>query len=312
MTKEIVIVMGYNAAGKTTITERYEKDGYARFNRDTLGGKLAGVAAAAAGALESGTEKVVLDNTYATVEQRAEVVKVGKRLKIPVKCVHLTTSLEDAQLNACLRMMHRIGKIVDTEELKEIDDPNLFPPAAIFNYKKRFEKPAMTEGFSEIEVVKFERWYPPNWTKKALFVDYDQTLRDSTGDYPYPIHPREVKVLPGRKEKLREYEQEGYYIFGVSNQSGIAKGILTKMEADACFRKTNELLDQDISYRYCPHNIPPVRCYCRKPHPGMGAYYIHTYKLDPRQCIMVGDQTTDKTFAKRCGFKYFDQGDFFS
>ena len=42
-----------------------------------------------------------------------------------------------------------------------------------------------------------------------------------------------------------------------------------------------------------------------------GAYFIQKYNFNPNNCIMVGDQTTDETFAKRCGFKYEDQSSFF-
>jgi len=309
--KEIVIVMGYNAAGKTTLTEELVNDGYARFNRDTIGGKLAEVAKQAEIALKNGEDKVVLDNTYGTVEQRAGVIAVGKRLGIPVRCIHLNTSLADAQMNACLRMMDRIGRIADTAELSKINDPNLFPPAAIFAYKNRFEKPTKTEGFSEIEVVKFVRKNPSHWINKALLLDYDDTLRRSTGPKKWPEDPSHVEILPNRKEVLAKYEDDGYLLLGVSNQSAIAKGLDEDIAID-CFERTNELLGFDIEYKYCPHSVPPVKCYCRKPQVGNGAYFIWKYHLDPSQCIMVGDQTSDKTFATRCGFQYKDEAEFFA
>ena len=45
--------------------------------------------------------------------------------------------------------------------------------------------------------------------------------------------------------------------------------------------------------------------------PGLGVEFIEVYKLDPKQCIVVGDQTSDKTFARRCGFNYIDANTFF-
>jgi histidinol phosphatase-like enzyme len=57
--------------------------------------------------------------------------------------------------------------------------------------------------------------------------------------------------------------------------------------------------------------VPPITCYCRKPAPGMGAYFIEKYKLNPAKCIMVGDMGSDKTFAARCGFQYADASEFF-
>lgn len=311
--KEIVIIIGYNAAGKTTLTKSYLDKGYVRVNRDTMGGSLADVIEEADKQLRGGAERLVMDNTYPTVEQRAGVVKLGKKHNIPVRCVWLNTSFEDAQLNACMRMMQRIGKIADSTELKKLNDPNLFPPVAIFNYKKVFEKPTNAEGFSIIDKIEFKREFPKDWKNaKALIVDFDDTLRRSTGPEPYPTKPEHVELLPGRAEILQKYKDDGYLLFGASNQSGVAKKKLTHDDAVACFEATIEKLGVKFDeYMFCPHNIPPVSCFCRKPHPGIGAYFISKYQLDPSQCIMVGDQTSDKTFASRCGFRYFDQDEFF-
>lgn len=114
-----------------------------------------------------------------------------------------------------------------------------------------------------------------------------------------------------RKEKLDEYVKKGYTLLGVSNQSAIGKGSLTKQAAIACFEKTNELLGHKIDYVFCPHNSFPIACYCRKPMPGNGVVLIEKYKLSAKDCIFVGDQTSDKTFAARCGFKYQSEGEFF-
>ena len=69
-------------------------------------------------------------------------------------------------------------------------------------------------------------------------------------------------------------------------------------------------LGLEIRVRFCPHNVPPT-CYCRKPQAGMGVGLIREHDLDPSQCVYVGDQTTDKTFAKRLGFQYEDAKSFF-
>ena len=44
---------------------------------------------------------------------------------------------------------------------------------------------------------------------------------------------------------------------------------------------------------------------------GLGVHFIHKYKLDPSKCIMVGDMTSDRTFAKRLGFQFEWAKDFF-
>jgi HAD superfamily hydrolase (TIGR01662 family) len=95
-------------------------------------------------------------------------------------------------------------------------------------------------------------------------------------------------------------QKEGYLLLGASNQSGVAKGQLTAADAEACFAETAKQLGVEFTeVKYCPHKVPPIGCYCRKPGPGMGVELIVKYKLDPKQCIFVGDQTTDKSFAEK-------------
>lgn len=321
--REIVIIMGYNAAGKSTIVKEFENNGYHRINRDLTGGTLDGQADLARKALKSGKNKIVLDNTYATIESRESIIAVGKELNLPVKCVWLTTSMEDAQLNACMRMMDRCGKILGPEELKKQKDPNLFPPVALYSWKNRFEnkdkkekhpgkqEPKLEHGFASVDKIAFHRQWGPEYVNKALILDFDDTLRTSTGPKEWPEDVSHVKILPGRTEKLAEYQKQGYLLLGASNQSAIAKG-LPYDTAVACFEKTLDLLGHKIEYQFCPHKVPPVSCYCRKPAPGLGAYFIHKHKLNPAECIMVGDATSDQTFATRCGFKFQWTKDFFA
>lgn len=308
---EIVLVMGYNAAGKSTYVTEYTDKGYHRVNRDEIGGKLDNLPQIVADLHKKGTQNFVLDNTYADIESRKSIIECAKKLKVPIKCIWLDTSFENAQFNACQRMIRKAGRLLDPTDFKTCKDPNLFPPVALFSYKKRFQKPTISEGFSTVEKVAFVRKKDPKYKNKALILDYDDTLRQTDNPHGYPTKPSEVKILPGRKEKIQEYKKQGYILLGASNQSGVAKGILTSQDAVDCFEETNRQLGFDIEYFFCPHNIPPVACYCRKPHCGIGVHFIEKHKLDASQCIMVGDQTTDETFAERCGFKYVDQQEFF-
>jgi HAD superfamily hydrolase (TIGR01662 family) len=320
--------MGYNAGGKSSLVQGYVDTGYFRMNRDETGGTLNALAEKARNEIVGGRDKIVLDNTYLTAESRESIIAVGAELGIPVRCVWLTTSFEDAQLNACLRMCQKTGHILMPDEFKSgpyKNDPNLFPPVVLFAAKKKLppkggdkkarearelNMPSIKEGFAVIEERKFVRVWPATYTNGAYLFDYDDTLRRSTGKKAWPQDPSEVEILPGRKEKLDELAATGVLLLGVSNQSAIAKD-LDEDVAIACFERTNELLGHKIEYQYCPHKIPPVSCYCRKPSSGIGAFFIWKYHLLPSKCTMVGDQTSDKTFAKRCGFEYVDASDFF-
>lgn len=308
--KELVIIMGYNAAGKSTVVQSFVDQGYHRLCRDVEGGNLDGLALKASALLKKGTTSIVLDNTYPTIKSRQSILKVAKDNKIPIRCVLLTTSFEDAQLNACLRMVKKTGKLLQPADFKALNDPNLFPPVALFAYRKEFQKPTTAEGFASITEHEFKRVWGKEYVNKALILDYDGTLRLSKGVQKYPIELEDIEMLPNRVEKLREYQKQGYLLLGASNQSGVARGVPIE-KIIACFEHTNRCLGLEIKYEFCPHRIPPVSCYCRKPHAGMGALFIEKYKLNPSQCIMVGDMTTDETFAERCGFQYVDANDFF-
>lgn len=311
---EIIVLCGYNASGKSTLVKKYTDQGYHRINRDTTGGTLDGQVDHVQKAIASGNVNIVLDNTYMNKQSRASLIAYAKKSKIPIRCVWLMTSFEDAQLNACLRMIRKTGKLLGPEDFKTQKDPNLFPPVALFNYKKNFEKPTTDEGFESVEQVKFVREWGKEYVEPALILDYDDTLRTSTGPEKFPCDPSHIKLLPGRVDKIKAYLKKHNIkkLLGVSNQSGVAKKKLTSDDAVKCFEHTNKLLGLDIEYYFCPHNIPPVNCYCRKPHCGIGALLIEKHKLNPNLCLFVGDQTTDATFAQRCGFNYQEQQDFFS
>lgn len=312
MSQSVVLICGAPASGKSSISKKYTDLGYVYLNRDSAGGKVISLVPKMEKALTEG-KNVVLDNLFSTVASRKPFIDAANGTYIT--CVHLTTSIEEAQINALRRMYQRHGKFfMNAEELKEVKkDPNMFPPLVLFKYRKEFEKPTVAEGFNSVETVPFKREWSKEYVNKALILDYDSNLRES--HHPtldYPTHPREVKILPGRKEKLQEYVDLGYVLCGISNQSGVHKGVLTYDDAVACFQKTNDMLGHKIDYTFCPHQSNPPSCFCRKPGVGNAVKLIEKYHLNPALCIFVGDQTTDKTLAERIGFKFYFTNEFFA
>ena len=308
---ELAILVGLPAAGKTTIVKDYIIKGYISISRDIDGGKLSDIDNKLKTSIDNGIENIILDNTYINKESRRNVINIGLAANYNVTCIYLDTSMEDAQYNAVTRMIQRHGKLFRTaNDYKEVNDSNMFPPAALYSARKLLEVPTKSEGFHNIITIKFKRKHN-GYTNKAILLDYDGTLRITKSGDLYPTNPNDIQILPNRIERLKEYIDKGYILLGVSNQSGVAKGLLTFETAKACFDKTNELLGLNIDVSFCPHSVPPITCYCRKPGVGHGIEFIEKYKLDPDQCIMVGDMTTDKTFSTRCGFKYIDQSVFF-
>jgi D-glycero-D-manno-heptose 1,7-bisphosphate phosphatase len=310
---EIVMMCGLPASGKSSIVEDYKSRGYKKLSRDVVGGSSSGAFTdSLKNLIRQKTEKIILDNTHPTKESREPFILLGKNAGYRMVCVHLTTKIEDAMVNAVGRMVQRHGKLFTTaDDYAKSKDPNMFPIATLYSMKKKFEEPTASEGFDEIKTIKFTRT-PKTYTNKAVIFDYDGTLRETKSGAKFPTDPEDIRILPGRSEKIAELKKQGYIILGVSNQSGVAKGQLTAETAHKCFQRTNELLGHDIDYRFCGHSVPPIVCYCRKPGVGFGIELMEKYQLDPAQTIMVGDMKTDETFAKRCGFKYVDVNKFFS
>ncbi len=149
------------------------------------------------------------------------------------------------------------------------------------------------------------------YNNKAIILDIDNTIRFSVGQHDWPEEPSDVRILPGVRKTLIEWQDLGYRLLGASNQSCISRGV-SEDRIRAVFEHTFDLLGLRIDYLYCPHQRPhPYQCWCRKPLPGMGAIFIHKYKLDRKQCLMIGDAPTDKLFAESCGFRYMHPRDFF-
>ena len=243
------------------------------------------------------------------------MLDVAKKHQVPVRCIYVKATAEDAQYNACQRMMERYGKLLMPEDIEKMSktDPNMFPTAVIFKYRKELEEPSPSEGFAKIETRKFvRRPQGADYTNVAVILDYDGTLRKTKSGDKYPITPDDVEILPGRKDVLQQMQKKGVRLLGISNQGDVARGKLTKEQAIACFERTNELLGVSIECVFCPHNPAPIQCYCRKPMPGLGVQFIEKYKLNKAKCVYVGDQTTDKTFAERSGIPYQDAEKFFA
>lgn len=313
----VIMVCGYPASGKSTVTKELANNppkssiGAIILNRDTEGGTIAGLLPKLE-ALIKGGQDVILDNLFPTVESRKPFIDLCKKYKTDISCKIMSTSIEEAQFNFVQRAITILGKFPTPEEIKKAKHTNIFPPTVLFKYKKEFQKPDVSEGFSKVEVVKFSRKEDPTFTNKALILDYDGTLRECIGgNGKFPVSEDQIKILPKRKEILLDYQSKGYRLIGMSNQSGIAKGDLTLEKCNDLFLHTNKLLGIDIEHNFCPHQSAPISCYCRKPMPGKGVEFIMKYKLNRKDCIMVGDYTSDKTFATRSGFQYVDQAEFF-
>jgi D-glycero-D-manno-heptose 1,7-bisphosphate phosphatase len=144
--------------------------------------------------------------------------------------------------------------------------------------------------------------------RPAVFLDRDGTLNEDLG---YVHRFEDFRWLPGAKDAIRRLNAAGIYVFVVTNQSGVARGLFSE---DAVRDLLDWMVDQARSaggtiddVRYCPfHPEAPVAAYrqahpWRKPAPGMLLDLMHVWELDPKRAVMVGDQATDMAAAAAAG-----------
>lgn len=155
--------------------------------------------------------------------------------------------------------------------------------------------------------------------RPALFLDLDGTVRETLSGRVHPLEPWDQQLRPGVSDRVREYRDRGYAIVGVTNQGGVALGILTEDDVLAI----NQRLMTDLAPRlfdlilYCPYHphsrLPTYRHHadCRKPRPGMAFEARRQLGVDLGASIMVGDSDADQGFARNAGIGRFYWADEF-
>jgi histidinol-phosphate phosphatase family protein len=130
-----------------------------------------------------------------------------------------------------------------------------------------------------------------------VLLDRDGTL---VRDVPYNADPALVDPMPGVKEALDRLRSAGTRLGVVTNQSGVARGLLTRTDVE----RVNDRVEQDLGpfdvWQVCPHG-PDDGCGCRKPSPGMVTAACAELGVDVHRCVVVGDIGPDVAAAEAAG-----------
>ncbi|MGC8662934.1 MAG: D-glycero-alpha-D-manno-heptose-1,7-bisphosphate 7-phosphatase [Thermoplasmata archaeon] len=140
---------------------------------------------------------------------------------------------------------------------------------------------------------------------KALFIDRDGTINR---DCPYCHKIEDLYIYEDAVEIMKKYQEEGYLIIIITNQSGIGRGYFTLEEFwDFHNNLLNELEKRGVHVTatyFCPHK-PEDNCHCRKPNTGMLEKAFKDYNIDIENSIVIGDRDDiDGEMARRFGIKY--------
>jgi histidinol-phosphate phosphatase family protein len=131
----------------------------------------------------------------------------------------------------------------------------------------------------------------------AVLLDRDGTL---IRDVPYNGDPALVEPMPGARAALDRLRAAGIPTALVSNQSGIARGVLDRAQVDAVNARMVELVGDVGPVFVCPHG-PDDGCACRKPAPGLVLQAARWLGVDPARCALVGDIGADVGAAQAAG-----------
>lgn len=154
----------------------------------------------------------------------------------------------------------------------------------------------------------------------VLYLDMDGTVRHGKDELGRFVNgPDDVVIFDGVTEKLARYKQRGWRIIGVSNQGGIALGIVSESDVREAMVRTHSLTGYVFDkIGYCQHHPdaedPEMAvCWCRKPRPGL----VIELALDlarvkrpvpeiypPHLALFVGDREEDRLCAEAANIEF--------
>ena len=132
---------------------------------------------------------------------------------------------------------------------------------------------------------------------KAVLFDRDGTLIENV---PYLTDPGRVQPVPGAGQTLAALRRNGIAVGVISNQSGVARGLITPAELASVNARVESLLGPFDTWQVCIHG-PDDACGCRKPAPGMVAAAADALGLRARDCVLIGDTGADVDAALTAG-----------
>jgi histidinol-phosphate phosphatase family protein len=134
-----------------------------------------------------------------------------------------------------------------------------------------------------------------NGGRRAAFLDRDGTLIE---DANYLADPGRVQLLPDAAGTVRLLNEHDIPVIVITNQSGIAQGLLTEAQYAATRDRLDELMSlhgaRVTAHFHCPH-YPPISgpCECRKPGTLLYRQAAERFGIDLRNSLYVGDRDRD-------------------
>lgn len=147
-------------------------------------------------------------------------------------------------------------------------------------------------------------------SRAAVFVDRDGTLIEESG---YLNDLSRLIFFPYTVDAVRQLNRGGFAVVVITNQAGIARGIVPEAFVDTAHRHIQERMRvggaQIDAFYYCPHHPDgrltalSIKCECRKPEPGLLLRAARELDLDLDRSFMIGDRFHDLEAGRTAGAK---------
>ncbi|MFL6114298.1 MAG: HAD-IIIA family hydrolase [Catenulispora sp.] len=137
------------------------------------------------------------------------------------------------------------------------------------------------------------------WPRRpaAVLFDRDGTL---VRDVPFNTDPTLVEPMPGAVEAVWRLRAAGIRVGVVTNQSGVARGLITPEQLEQVNHRVEELFGPFDTWAICPHGDADG-CGCRKPAPGLVTRAAERLGVEAADCVVVGDIEADVGAARAAG-----------
>jgi D-glycero-D-manno-heptose 1,7-bisphosphate phosphatase len=140
----------------------------------------------------------------------------------------------------------------------------------------------------------------------TVFLDRDGTINVKAPEGEYITRPEDLVLLPGAADAVRRLNEAGVEVVVVTNQRGIARGLMSEDDYTAVTGVlADRLAEHGARWRavfHCPHEAGA--CRCRKPETGLiDRARVEVPGLDVTGAVLIGDSESDVEAGRRAGLR---------
>jgi D-glycero-D-manno-heptose 1,7-bisphosphate phosphatase len=142
--------------------------------------------------------------------------------------------------------------------------------------------------------------------RRCVFLDRDGVVNAAPPPGEYLRRWEDFHLMPGVADWIRLFNVLGFFVIIVTNQRGIACGLMQDKDVEEIHRKMRGQL-ADVGARIddvfcCPHE--EGTCECRKPRIGLVDQACRKWDIDLAGSVLIGDSAADRELARRCGMRF--------